>query len=121
MGNASDTPGIEVASVTKDKPAALADIRAGDRIMKVDGTELGEARSLADVLLEKRPGDAVKLTIRRKSNELEKSVTLVADDSDSGLAPEERRVLTTWKKARLQARRAVCRVRRPEAQSKGAA
>ena len=98
MGNASDTPGIEVASVTKDKPAALADIRAGDRIMKVDGTELGEARSLADALLEKRPGDTVKLTVRRKSKELEKSATLIADDSDSALAPEERRVLTTWKK-----------------------
>lgn len=98
MGTASDTAGLEVASVTQDKPAARAGIRAGDRIMKVDDTELGEAKSLADVLMEKRPGDTVRLSLRRKSKELEKSATLVADDSDSALAPEERRVLTTWKK-----------------------
>ncbi len=98
MAAASDTVGIEVVSVTQGKPAALAGIRPGDRILEVDGAELGEARSLTDTLLEKRPGDTVKLTVRRKSREREMPVTLVADDSDSALAPEERRVLTPWKK-----------------------
>ena len=97
-GAASDTPGLVVTSVTKDKPAAKAGIAAGDRLLSVDGAELGEAKSLPDVMLEKHPGDTVKLMVRRKTKDIEMKATLVADDSDSTLAPEERRVLTTWSK-----------------------
>ena len=98
MGTASDVPGIEIASVTKDKPAALAKLRTGDRIMKVDGEELGESKSLSDVLLERNPGDTVKVIFRRAGKFYAKSIQLAADDSETSLPPEERRDLTVWSK-----------------------
>ena len=98
MGTASDVPGIEIVSVTKDKPAALARLRPGDRIMKVDGEELGEGKSLSDVLLERNPGDTVKIIFRRAGKLYVKSIQLAADDSETSLPPEERRDLTVWKK-----------------------
>jgi M6 family metalloprotease-like protein len=97
MANASDAPGIQVVGIGRNQPAARAGIRPGDRIMSVDGNELGEARSLSDALLEKRPGDTVDLIVRHRAQERELRVALVADESDSALLPEQRRVLTTWK------------------------
>ena len=66
MGTASDTTGIPVSGVTIGKPAALAGIKAGDTILKVNDADLGESLSLADKLFEYRPGDSVKLTVRRQ-------------------------------------------------------
>jgi M6 family metalloprotease-like protein len=98
MGLPTDQPGIEIRTVSKDKPAARAGFRIGDRIMKVEDEELGESKGLSDVLLEKKPGDSVKIIYRRGTKYYRKSVTLVAEDADNALPPEERRELTTWRK-----------------------
>ncbi|HEY2573755.1 MAG TPA: M6 family metalloprotease domain-containing protein [Verrucomicrobiaceae bacterium] len=98
MVTPTDRPGIEIRSVTKDKPAAAARLHQGDRIMKVDDQELGEAKSLSDVMMEKKPGDTVSVLYQRGTKLFKKILTLVADDSEASLPPEERRELTTWKK-----------------------
>ena len=72
MGMPTDQTGIEIRAVTKDKPAARAGLRIGDRIMKVDDEELGEAKSLSDVLLERSPGDSVEIVYRRGTKLLHK-------------------------------------------------
>ena len=90
--------GIPVASVTKDRPAAKAGIRQGDLILSVDDTAIGEGRLMNDALSEKKPGETVKLRLRRKEEELEKSIKLISDPLSSSVPLEERRELTTWKK-----------------------
>ncbi len=97
MGQPTDG-GIAISFVVKDKPAAQAGLRLGDVIESVDDAELGEGLSLTDVLAEKRPGDTIRLHVRRKQQVLDKELKLVPDDASSSLAPEERRVLNTWKK-----------------------
>lgn len=98
MGTPSDRPGIDITAVLADKPAAQARLKMGDRIMKVDGEELGEEKSLNDVLLERKPGDTVKIIYRRANKLYAKDIVLGADDSETSLPAEERRMLTTWKK-----------------------
>jgi M6 family metalloprotease-like protein len=75
--------GIFVESVTPNTPAAAAGIQNGDIIYKMEGNVLRRARELFDTLAEKRPGDALKLTLRRGAEEVEATVTLVADRGDN--------------------------------------
>lgn len=98
MGSASDQPGFVIRSIIKDKPAALAGLRRGDRILSVDGEELGEAKSLSDALLEKRSGDTVALRYVRGNEISRTSIRLVAEEADASLPPEERREVAAWKK-----------------------
>jgi sigma-B regulation protein RsbU (phosphoserine phosphatase) len=51
--------------INKGSPAEKAGLRAGDRILKVDGQRLENAYSLADIWAKHKPGDAVELTIQR--------------------------------------------------------
>ena len=79
-------------------PADKAGLKIGDVITAVDGTEVGESRSMRDVLSERKPGDTVKMRILRKKEELEKSLTLTSDAETLAVPPEERRELNIWKK-----------------------
>jgi M6 family metalloprotease-like protein len=98
VGPGTEMAGLTIISLTKGKPAAEAGLRLGDVILKVNGSELSEALSLTNALMEKAPGDSVTLLVRRKTEELEKTITLVADETASALPPESRRILNTWKK-----------------------
>jgi sigma-B regulation protein RsbU (phosphoserine phosphatase) len=54
-----------ITNVYKDSPAEKAGLRAGDRILKVDGQRFESAYSLTDMWAKHRPGDAVELTVKR--------------------------------------------------------
>ena len=79
MGPASAATGIPIESVTARMSAALAGLKAGDSILKVNDSELSEALTLADKLLEFNPGDTVSLTVRRLEKTVIVPVKLVAE------------------------------------------
>lgn len=54
-----------VTSVQRDSPAERAGLKAGDRIVAVDGRRMKNDRSLAAEWARHRPGDAVEVTIER--------------------------------------------------------
>jgi phosphoserine phosphatase RsbU/P len=54
-----------VKSVQRGSPAERAGLRAGDRIIAINGRRIENAFSLLKVWSEDHPGDTVKLTIRR--------------------------------------------------------
>ena len=61
----TDAAGALVSGVQATSPAAKAGIVSGTVIVEVNGTAIKDARDLARSIGEVRPGDTVKLTIRR--------------------------------------------------------
>jgi S1-C subfamily serine protease len=56
---------VVIAGLLPGGPGELAGLKAGDVILAVDGTDVGDRRSLYQLLWAHRPGDAVSLTIFR--------------------------------------------------------
>jgi sigma-B regulation protein RsbU (phosphoserine phosphatase) len=54
-----------VKSVLKDSPAEKAGLKAGDRIVGIDGRALLDSYSVSDEWARHRPGDSIRLTIKR--------------------------------------------------------
>lgn len=64
------------SAIVKDSPAAKAGLKDKDIITAVNGTKVGAAGSLADLIGEYKPGDTVQLTVIREGKEMTVNVTL---------------------------------------------
>jgi S1-C subfamily serine protease len=65
-----------VTNVVEDGPAAEAGIKPGDVILAIDGERIQRGANLRRMLLEFRPGDRIKLTIRRANRTRDVQVRL---------------------------------------------
>lgn len=63
-------------AIAKGSPAEKAGLKDKDIITAVNGTKVGAAGSLANIIGEYKPGDTVQLTIIRDGNETTTKVTL---------------------------------------------
>jgi putative serine protease PepD len=61
--------GAVVDAIAQNGPAADSDLRAGDRIVKVEDRSIDEQTDLATAVLEYKPGDRVTLTVERGGDE----------------------------------------------------
>jgi 2-alkenal reductase len=68
--------GALIGEVQPNQPAAKAGLKDGDIIIAVDGLKLGSDVSLRGVLLQRQPGDIVKLEVLRGGQTLTLDVTL---------------------------------------------
>ncbi|MFI3305451.1 MAG: Do family serine endopeptidase [Rikenellaceae bacterium] len=59
--------GVYVASVQEESAASVAGIRKGDVIVSVDGAKIGSKENLPEVIGMYRPGDKVKIGVKRGS------------------------------------------------------
>ena len=73
-GLASDT-GILVATIEPDSPAAKSQLREGDVIIALDGHHVSGIDQLHRLLTEERIGKDTALTVIRRTEKLEISVT----------------------------------------------
>jgi serine protease Do len=71
-----DGKAFTIAAVTPNSPAAKADLRAGDVIVKIADREVGTISDFDTVLRTKQPGNAVTLVIERGNEQLTITVTL---------------------------------------------
>jgi S1-C subfamily serine protease len=68
--------GVFVTDVTDNGPAAKAGVEVGDVIVAINGKEIDDEVSLADMLSTKAPGDNVSVTIYRGDQPMTLKVTL---------------------------------------------
>lgn len=68
--------GAFIQRVVSGTPAEAAGLKAGDIIVKVDGAEISESHTLAEVIRSHKVGDAFKLTVDRNGQTLDLTATL---------------------------------------------
>ncbi len=73
---AVDLRGVLVARVAPNSPAAKAGVKRNDSILTINGIELEGVAQLVNIIRKMKPGDKVKLTIRRRAREMELEATL---------------------------------------------
>lgn len=80
--------GVRVTGVSRDGPAARADIARGDLLTSIDGRAVRTAAEVADELERFKPGDTVPVSVVRDLNEGETTVdvTLAEDPDNRGKA-----------------------------------
>ncbi len=97
LGDPAEGKGVRVESVVAGSGAARAGLKTGDYLAKIDGTELVRAARLTDMLTGKKPGDVLKLTVRREGKDLELKATL--SERSGG---RERVGISLWHKESLK-------------------
>jgi len=72
-----DTNGVIVVGVVRGGPAHRAGMQAGDVIVSIDGKKITEAREALVAIAGRKPGDHVKLRVRRDGKELSLEATAI--------------------------------------------
>ena len=96
--------GANLARVTEqtieDTPVYLAGLDRGDDILSVDGVAISSRSRLDDIVQRHRPGDAIRMLIRRRGTTRELTIT-IAEDTRLQFVPAEQlgRQLTAAERA----------------------
>ncbi|MBN2216253.1 MAG: trypsin-like peptidase domain-containing protein, partial [Pirellulales bacterium] len=77
-GAATDGRGVVVLSVQKDSPAAEAGIEPGDVLTQIDDLDLGGTIDFERSLLERKPGEELRVALRREKKKVNVELTLAA-------------------------------------------
>lgn len=70
-GGGQAVDGVEVGEVLGNTPAAAGGLKAGDRILSVDGVEVEDSRAVQRTVFKRKLGESVRLRIIREGRELE--------------------------------------------------
>ena len=76
INGVDDEKGCKVTGVAPNLPAAKAGVKEGDIIVRCDGKRIEGFGALFDLVHEKKPGQKIRLSIRRLEKPLEIVVTL---------------------------------------------
>jgi putative serine protease PepD len=82
----SSTVGAAIGQVTAGGPAAKAGLQAGDVVTKLGGTTVKDSSDLVGAIAAHKPGEQVKVTIKRGSSTIERTVTLGTQPAQSSSA-----------------------------------
>ncbi len=84
-----DVPSTRIGYVVPGRPAALAGVQPGDRILSVDGVATQDFNDLRDAI-EHRPGQALALALERAGQKISVTVTAASDADDNPVEPGRR-------------------------------
>lgn len=94
-------PGVVIAHVQENSPAERARLKNDEIILKFDGTEVKSHDQMRDLILARKPGETVTLTMLLAEKEADVKVTLGSESDPirrvgfSGALPNPRRDPTT--------------------------
>jgi S1-C subfamily serine protease/photosystem II stability/assembly factor-like uncharacterized protein len=71
-----DNGGAKLTEITVDGPAGKAGLKANDVVIKADGVKVDTYDSLVQTIQGKKPGDKLKLVVKRDDKEVDIEVTL---------------------------------------------
>ncbi|MFO0797179.1 MAG: M6 family metalloprotease domain-containing protein [Gemmataceae bacterium] len=95
-------PGVKLTDVTPGGPAAVAGLKAGDVIVKLDGKDVDGDTSFRDLMADRRPGDRVNVLAERDGKRVEAQPTLAAEGviqpGPGGKGGWDDRIPSAWKK-----------------------
>ena len=80
MANANEG-GVRVVHVVRGAPAALAGLRDGDRVVKIDGTQVDAPGDVSRLVSQKAPGATVEVSFVREGTERAVKATLAVRPS----------------------------------------
>lgn len=117
-----DTDGVTLTSVLPGLPAEKAGLKAGDRVIEMDGKAIHEQSDLRSVIRSKKAGEDLKIKVMREGEEKEITVQLEAFSAermrDAGAPQWWERMMqqedsqdSKWDEARQQIERALEQVR----------
>lgn len=81
----SDLKGVFVAEVVENSAAEKAGIKKGDVILKINEVDVNSSSRLQEEVGKNRPGDKVKITLRRKGSEMQVEATLLSENGKTSL------------------------------------
>ena len=70
------TSEMRIGQVDLESPASRNGLRAGDLLISIDDKEISNLGGFRDALMQRAPGDKIKLKIKREKNEQEFSIAL---------------------------------------------
>lgn len=88
--NLDVTKGVYVDSVLEKSAAMEAGVKAGDVILKVDGTEVNSAPELQEMIATHKPGDQVDLLLTRGNKEIDVKASLKNRSGESNITASNR-------------------------------
>ncbi len=71
-------PGVQVASVVPDSPAAKAGVEADDILLRINDQEIANLQTYSDILKTLEPGQTIAVTVLRSGEELTLEATVEA-------------------------------------------
>ena len=69
--------GVVLGAISPNSPAERAGLKAGDVITKINGKRTQSARTIIETIRQKKPGDKVKLDVKRGEESLQFEVRLI--------------------------------------------
>lgn len=84
-----DVEGVTIARIISDGPAGMTSLRPGDKLVKLDETPIYTENDVFAFLADKKPGDKVTITVKRRGQLLAAKVTLGSQDALRKIAEEE--------------------------------
>ena len=77
----STTEGVYIAEVVKGGAAEAAGIEEGDILLSIDGAEVSKSTAVQEIINAHRPGDKIKVEVRRGDKTMSMDVTLIGKDT----------------------------------------
>lgn len=84
-----DTEGVTIANIVSDGPAGLTGLRRGDKLVKLDETPIYTSDDVFAFLQTKKPGDIVKVTVKRSGQTLYTRIVLASHEELRTAAEEQ--------------------------------